>query len=166
MNYPFKDKTPQVDPSAFVADNASLVGDVTVGKDSSVWFGAVLRGDNGPIAIGEGSNVQDNATLHCHPGDPLRVGNNVTIGHNAIVHCLEVGDDTLVGMGSILMNGVKVGKHCIIGAGAVVTERTVVPDGTMMLGVPAKPVKTLSPEAVEALEQQSFYVDLAKAYMK
>ena len=157
--------TPKVSPEAFVAETAALIGDVTVGRDSSVWFGAVIRGDNEPITVGEGTSIQDNAVLHTEPGHPLRVGNNVTVGHGAVVHCSAVGDNTLVGMGAILLDGAVIGKNCIIGAGAVVKENAVVPDGTMMVGVPAKPVKTLPPEYLEALERQSPYVALSKEYM-
>lgn len=166
MTMTFHGKSPQIHPTAFVAENASLIGDVTVGKNSSVWFGAVLRGDNGSLTLGEGSNVQDNATLHCEPGGSLKIGNNVTVGHNAVVHCAEVGDNTLIGMGAILMNGARIGKNCVVGAGALVTQNTVAPEGTMLLGVPAKAVKPLGSDAVAKLEARSFYVDLAKEYLR
>ena len=157
---------PVVSPDAFVAETAALIGKVTVGRDSSVWFGAVIRGDNEPITVGEGTSIQDNAVLHTEPGHPLTVGNNVTVGHGAIVHCSAVGDNTLVGMGAILLDGAVIGKNCIIGAGAVVKEHAVVPDGTMMVGVPAKPVRELAPEQVAFLEQTSPYVALSKEYLK
>ena len=160
------DVTPKVSPEAFVAETAALIGNVTVGKDSSVWFGAVVRGDNEPITVGEGTSIQDNAVLHTEKGHPLSVGNNVTVGHGAIVHCTSVGDNTLVGMGAILLDGAVRGKNCIIGAGAVVKERCVVPDGTMMVGIPAKPVRELAPEQIAYLEQTSPYVALSKAYLK
>ena len=161
-----KGKTPAVSPEAFVAETAVLIGDVTVGRDSSVWFGAVVRGDNEPITVGEGTSIQDNAVLHTEPGHPLSVGNNVTVGHGAIVHCASVGDNTLVGMGAILLDGAVIGRNCIIGAGAVVRERAVVPDGTMMVGIPAKPVRELAPEQIAYLEQTSPYVALSKDYLK
>ena len=161
-----KGKTPAVSPEAFVAETAVLIGDVTVGRDSSVWFGAVIRGDNEPIAVGEGTSIQDNAVLHTEKGHPLTVGNNVTVGHGAIVHCSSVGDNTLVGMGAVLLDGAVIGKNCIIGAGAVVKERAVVPDGTMMVGIPAKPVRELAPEQIAFLEQTSPYVALSKEYLK
>ena len=160
------DATPKVSPEAFVAETAALIGNVTVGKDSSVWFGAVVRGDNEPITVGEGTSIQDNAVLHTEKGHPLSVGNNVTVGHGAIVHCTSVGDNTLVGMGAILLDGAVIGKNCIIGAGAVVKERCVVPDGTMMVGIPAKPVRELAPEQIAYLEQTSPYVALSKEYLK
>ena len=160
----FKDKAPRIDPSAFVAETASVVGDVTVEQNASVWFGAVVRGDNEPIVIGAGSNIQDNVTLHCDPGCPLRIGRNVTVGHNAVVHCAAVGDGTVVGMGARLLNGAVIGKNCVIGAGAVVRENEVVPDGVLMVGVPAKPARRLSQSQAAAMEQESHYVALAKQY--
>ncbi len=166
MTVSFKGKTPRVHPDAFIAETTVLIGDVSVGKDSSVWFGAVVRADEAAIEIGNGSNVQDNATLHCDPGHPLSIGNNVTIGHNAVIHCASVGDNTLVGMGARLLDGAVIGKNCIIGAGAVVKERDNVPDGTMMVGVPAKAVKALPPDYIAALERQSTYVALSKEYME
>ena len=158
-------KTPQVSPEAFVAETAALIGDVTVGRDSSVWFGAVIRGDNDPIVVGEGTSIQDNAVLHTEKGHPLTVGSNVTVGHGAIVHCSSVGDNTLVGMGAILLDGAVIGNNCIIGAGAVVKENAVVPDGTMMVGVPAKPVRELSQEQIAFLNRTSPYVALSKEYL-
>lgn len=158
--------TPRVSPDAFIAETAALIGDVTVGKDSSVWFGAVIRGDTEPITVGEGTSIQDNCVLHTEKGHPLTVGSNVTVGHGAIVHCSCVGDNTLVGMGAVLLDGAVIGKNCIIGAGAVVKEHAVVPDGTMMVGVPAKPVRELSPEAIAFLHGASPYVALSKEYMK
>ena len=160
-----KGKTPQISPEAFVAETAALIGDVSVGRDSSVWFGAVIRGDNEPITVGEGTSIQDNAVLHTESGHPLTIGSNVTVGHGAIVHCSSVGDNTMVGMGAILLDGAVIGRNCIIGAGAVVRERAVVPDGTMMVGVPAKPVRELGPEQQAFLEKTSPYVALSKEYM-
>ena len=162
----FQGKTPVVSPEAFVAETAVLVGDVSVGKDSSVWFGAVIRGDVEPISVGEGTSIQDNAVLHCESGHPMTIGSNVTVGHGAIVHCSAVGDNTMVGMGAILLNGAVIGSNCIIGAGAVVKENAVIPDGTMMVGIPAKPVRELGPEQLAFMQQTSPYVALSKEYMK
>ena len=164
MLFDFKGKAPRIDPSVFIAETAAVVGDVTVEADASVWFGAVVRGDNEPIVIGAGSNIQDNATLHCDPGCPLRIGRNVTVGHNAVVHCASVGDNSLIGMGARLLTGAVIGKNCVIGAGAVVREQEAVPDGTLMVGVPARAVRQLSPGQAAALEQESHYVALAKGY--
>ena len=159
-------KTPQVSPEAFVAETAALIGDVTVGADSSVWFGAVVRGDNEPIKVGNGTSIQDNAVLHTEKGHPLTIGDNVTVGHGAIVHCSSVGSNCLIGMGAILLDGAVIGDHCIIGAGAVVKENAVVPSGTMMVGIPAKPVRELGPEQIAFLDGTSPYVALAKAYLE
>ena len=161
----FRGKRPRVDAAAFVAENAALIGDVTVGRDSSVWYGAVLRGDFSPITIGEGSSVQDNVTMHCEMDRPLRVGNNVTIGHNAVIHCSAVGDNTLVGMGAVLLDGAVIGEGCIIGAGAVVRENEIVPDHTLMVGVPAKAVRAVTPEQLRALEAPAEYIGIARAYL-
>ncbi len=157
--------SPKVSPEAFVAETAVLIGNVSVGRDSSVWFGAVIRGDNEPITVGEGTSIQDNAVLHTEKGHPLTVGSNVTVGHGAIVHCTSVGDNTLVGMGAILLDGAVIGRNCVIGAGALVKENAVVPDGTMMVGVPAKPVRELSPEQIAFLQKTSPYVALSKTYL-
>ena len=159
-------KTPQVSPEAFVAETAALIGDVTVGADSSVWFGAVVRGDNEPIKVGKGTSIQDNAVLHTEKGHPLTIGDNVTVGHGAIVHCSSVGSNCLIGMGAILLDGAVIGDHCIIGAGAVVKENAVVPAGTMMVGIPAKPVRTLGQEQIAFLDGTSPYVGLAHEYLE
>ena len=159
-------KMPDVSPEAFVAPTASLIGDAKVGKDSSVWFGAVIRGDCASITVGEGTSIQDCCVLHTEADRPLTIGNNVTVGHGAIVHCTRVGNNTMVGMGAVLLDGAEIGDNCIIGAGAVVKEHAVVPDGTMMVGVPAKPVRELSPEQIAFLNGTSPYVALSKEYLK
>ena len=156
----------RVSPEACVAETAVLIGDVSVGKDSSVWFGAVLRGDQASITVGEGTSVQDNAVLHCEKDHHMRIGSNVTLGHGAIVHCSVVGANTMIGMGAVLLDGAVIGKDCVIGAGAVVKENAVVPDGTMLVGVPAKPVRTLDPAQRERMQEVSPYVALSKAYLK
>ena len=118
-----------IDSSVFIAEGARIVGDVTIGKNSSVWFNAVLRGDEDQITVGEGTNIQDNCVLHCGPGFKVAVGNNVTVGHMTILHGCTVGDNTLVGMHSTIMNGAVIGSNCIVGAGSLVTEGTIIPDG-------------------------------------
>ncbi len=160
----FQGKTPQLSTGAFVAETAALIGDVTVGPDSSVWFGAVIRGDCSPITVGRGTSIQDNAVLHTEKNHPLSIGDNVTIGHGAIIHCASVGSNTLIGMGAILLDGAISGDRCVIGAGAVVKENTVVPPGSMMVGVPAKCVRELGPAQPALLEEPSPYVALSKAY--
>jgi carbonic anhydrase/acetyltransferase-like protein (isoleucine patch superfamily) len=149
--YRLGDDAPQVPASAFVAPNATLIGKVVLGENVSIWFGAVLRGDNEPIVIGAGSNVQECAVLHNDPGFPLTVGENVTIGHQAVVHGCTVGDGSLIGIQAIVMNGARIGRQCLVGAGAVVTEGKAFPDRSLILGAPAKVVRELSDEDVARL---------------
>lgn len=142
-------KTPRDEGAAFVAENASVLGDVTLAPGSTVWYGAVVRGDEGPIYIGENTNIQDNAVLHCDAGSRVFLHRDVTVGHGAIVHGAEVGAGTLIGMHATLLNGCTVGKGCIIGAGALVPEGKVIPDHVVVMGVPARIVKEISPEQLE-----------------
>ena len=135
--------------SWFQAEGSIVRGKVTIGKGSSIWYNAVVRADVNTITIGENSNVQDNCVLHVSPWSPLFIGNYVTIGHGAILHGCEVHDNTLIGMGSILMNGAEIGKNCIIGAGALVTQNMKIPDNSLALGNPAKVVRTLTQEEIE-----------------
>jgi carbonic anhydrase/acetyltransferase-like protein (isoleucine patch superfamily) len=128
----------------FVAPNATVIGDVELAKDASIWFNATIRGDNEPIIIGEGSNVQDGSVIHTDPGYKCLIGKNVTVGHMVMLHGCEIGDGSLIGIGSVILNGAKIGKNCIIGAKALVTEGMIVPDGSMVLGSPGKIKKTLS----------------------
>jgi carbonic anhydrase/acetyltransferase-like protein (isoleucine patch superfamily) len=130
----------------WIAPNAVVAGHVILKKNASVWFGAVLRGDNDPITIGENSNVQDNSVLHTDVGSPLTIGDNVTVGHMVMLHGCTVGDGTLIGIGSIVPTGAKIGKNCLVGAGALITENKEFPDGSMILGSPAKVVRELAPE--------------------
>lgn len=130
----------------WVADSASVLGKVLLKQDASVWFNAVLRGDNDQITVGEGSNVQDGAVLHTDPGYPLVIGSHVTIGHKVMLHGCEIGDGSLVGINAVVLNGAKIGKNCLIGANALITEGKVIPDNSMVLGSPGKVVKTLSEE--------------------
>lgn len=158
-------KTPETGQAAFVAENAAITGDVTLGKDSSVWFSAVIRGDGPHIEIGERSNIQDGCVLHADPGYPLAVGSRVTIGHGAILHGCEVGDGSLIGMGAIVLNGAKIGKNCIVGAGALVTGGKEFEDGMLILGSPAKAVRRLTPvEIASNLSSAKHYVEQAKEY--
>ena len=130
----------------WVAPDANVIGNVYLAKDASVWFNCTIRGDNEPITIGEGSNVQDGSIIHTDPGFPCKVGKFVTVGHMAMLHGCEIGDGTLVGIGSVILNGAKIGKNCIIGAKALITENMEVPDGSMVLGMPGKIKKQLSEE--------------------
>jgi carbonic anhydrase/acetyltransferase-like protein (isoleucine patch superfamily) len=142
--YALGGNAPQVPATAFVAAEATLVGKVTLGERASVWFGAVLRGDNELISIGDASNVQDGAVLHTDPGFPLSVGTGVTIGHQAMLHGCTIGDGSLVGIQAVILNGVVVGRHCIVGAGALLTEGKVFPDRSVIMGAPAKVVREVS----------------------
>ena len=150
-------KKPVIHPTAFVAPNTTLRGDVSLAADSSVFYGAVLRGDTASITIGEGSNIQDNCVVHVDPGLPVTVGKNVTVGHGAILHGCTIGDETLIGMGAIVLNGAKIGSHCLIGAGALVTQSTVIPDGMMALGSPARVKSPLTPEAIVSLRETALH---------
>ena len=134
----FRDKDPQIEKAAFVAENATLIGDIELEEDATVWFGAVLRGDSSSIKIGKGSNVQDNCTLHCDEGSPLTVGDNVTVGHNVILHGCTVEDNCLIGMGAVIMNDAVIGANSIVGAGALITEGKIFPPNSLILGSPAK----------------------------
>ena len=134
------------DGEYWIAPNAVVAGHVILKKNASVWFGAVLRGDNDPIIVGENSNIQDNSVLHTDVGSPLIIGDNVTVGHMVMLHGCTIGDGTLIGIGSVVLNGAKIGKNCLVGAGALITEGKEFPDGTMILGAPAKVVRELSPE--------------------
>jgi len=139
------------DGSCYIAETAVVIGKVRMQKSTSVWFGAVLRGDNDWIDIGEGSNIQDGSTCHVDPGFPLVVGRNVTVGHNVILHGCTVEDEVLIGMGSILMNGAKIGRCSVVGAGSVITEGKQFPEYSLIIGSPARVIKTLTPDQVAAL---------------
>jgi len=149
--YRLGDDSPVVAPSAYVAPNATVVGKVVLGENSTVWFGATLRGDNETISIGAGSNVQDGAVLHTDPGFPLSIGINVSIGHQAMMHGCTVGEGSLIGIQSIVLNGATIGKGCLVGAGALITERKVFPEGCLIIGAPAKAVRELTVEERENL---------------
>ena len=154
----------QTDEDVVILPGAAVVGDVTFGPDCSVWFNAVIRGDGKPITLGRGCNVQDCAVLHSDVF-PTALGDRVTVGHGAIVHVCAVGDNTVVGMGAILLNGAKIGKNCMIGAGAVVTGKTDAPDGSLVLGNPAKVVRPLTDEEISGLrENAEHYIELKEAY--
>lgn len=139
-------KTPQLDPTSFVAAGARIVGDVTLAEGASVWYNAVVRGDSASITLGAGSNLQDNVSVHVDAGHPVVIGESVSVGHNAVVHGCTIGDGSLIGMGSVVLSGARIGSGCLIAGGAVVLEGTVVPDGSLVAGVPAKVRRPLSDE--------------------
>ena len=142
--YQLGEHAPEIDASSFVADSATLVGKVTLHANTSVWFSATLRGDNERITIGENSNVQEGAVMHTDMGYPLTVGNNVTIGHQAMLHGCTIGDGALIGIQAVILNGAKIGNGCLVGAGALVTEGKEFPDNSLIIGSPAKAVRTLT----------------------
>jgi len=130
--------TAQIDPTSWIAANATILGEVSLGKEASVWFGAVIRAGAEPIVIGARSNIQDGCVLHTDPGYPLTVGVGVSVGHRAVLHGCGIGDDTLIGMGAIIMNGARIGRRCLVAAGALIPEGMSVPDGSLILGAPGR----------------------------
>lgn len=154
-----------VDATAWIAPNATVIGESILEARSSVWFNATLRGDTERIVLGAGSNVQEQCVLHCDPGFPTIIGQRVTIGHGAIVHGAMVEDDALIGIGAIVLNGARIGKGAIVAAGALVTEGTEIPDGMLAIGTPAKPIKPVSDTLRQrTLEGNAHYVELAEHY--
>ena len=156
---------PDVAESAWIADSAQVMGNVQLASDASVWFGTVVRGDTATITIGEGSNVQDASVLHADLGMPLVIGRHVTVGHQVMLHGCTIGDESLIGIGAIVLNGAKIGKNCLVGAGALVTEGKEFPDGSMIIGSPARAVKALTPEQIEGLRRSAqHYIDNARRF--
>lgn len=161
----YKGKTPQVSQAAFLAENAAVIGDVTLGRDASVWYGAVVRGDSNSVTVGQGANIQDNAVLHTGSHDPIVIGKNVTIGHSAVVHGCTLGDNVLVGMHATILNGAVVGEGSVIAAGALVTEHAEIPPHSMVMGVPGKVRGAVSPELSAKLPQDAaHYIALARQH--
>jgi carbonic anhydrase/acetyltransferase-like protein (isoleucine patch superfamily) len=156
---------PKIAKTAFIAPGAQVVGDVLVMENASIWHNAVLRGDIERITVGRGSNVQDNCTLHCTRGSELIIGENVTVGHSAVLHSCTVGDGSLIGMGAIVLDNAVIGSGCLIAAGSVVTPRTVIPDGSLAMGSPAKVKRMLLDEEKEdLLRNAAEYLALIKLY--
>ena len=158
-------KTPSIHPSAFIAPNATVLGDVTVGEHSSFFFGAVARSEFVPIVVGKRTNIQDNCVLHADPGLPMIIGDDVTVGHGAILHSCTVGNNSLIGMGAIVLNGAVIGENCIVAAGALVPQNMTVPDGSLVMGSPAKVRRSVTEEEIAANRQSAAgYVTEAKEY--
>jgi carbonic anhydrase/acetyltransferase-like protein (isoleucine patch superfamily) len=153
--YEFEGVAPSIAESAWVADSAQVMGDVTLADDANVWFGVVMRGDTAPIKVGRGSNIQDQSVLHADQGMPCTVGEGVTVGHQVMLHGCTVGDHSLIGIGAVVLNGAKIGRECLVGAGSLVTEGKEFPDGSMILGSPARVVRQLTPEQIEGLRQSA-----------
>jgi carbonic anhydrase/acetyltransferase-like protein (isoleucine patch superfamily) len=152
---------------AWIAPDAAVIGRVTLGTGTGVWFGAVIRGDNEPIDIGAGTNIQEMTMIHTDPGYPVTIGEGCTIGHRAIIHGCTIGDNSLVGMGAIILNGARIGRNCLVGAGALVTEGKEFPDGSLIVGSPAKVVRQLDEGAIEGLRLSARgYVANARRFRK
>ena len=163
--YRIGDSEPSIAPGAWVADSASVLGRVALAEGASIWYGAVLRGDNDWITVGRNSNVQDGSVLHTDAGIPLTLGENVTVGHLVMLHGCTVGDGSLIGIQSVVLNGAKIGRHCIVGAGSLITEGKEFPDGSLIVGSPAKVVRMLTPEQIERLAwSAAHYVDNAERH--
>ena len=159
MNY----KSAKIAEDANIAKRSVIIGDVTIGRDSCVLYYSVLRGDEAPVVIGEESNIQENCTVHVSRNMPVRIGNNVTVGHNAVIHSCTIGDRTLIGMGAVILDGVQIGNDCIIGAGSLVTKNTIIPDGSLVMGSPAKIKRNLTwEEKLGNLENSKEYVSVSR----
>ena len=162
---PYRGKMPASDPTVFIAPTAAVVGDVTIGAGSSVWFGAVVRGDFQPITIGQNTNIQENATIHVMRDAPVEIGDNVLIGHNAVVHCSRIGSNTLIGMGSIVMGYSEIGENVVIGAGSFLPQHKKIPSNSLVFGNPAQIVRALRDDEIEALrEAAENYAGLGAEY--
>lgn len=156
---------PQVAASAWIADSAQVMGTVELAEDTSVWFGTVIRGDTDHIRIGRGTNIQDGSVLHADHGKPLTIGAGVTVGHQVMLHGCTIGDDSLIGIGAVVLNGARIGRNCLVGARALVTEGKEFPDGSMILGSPAKVVRPLREDEIAGLRRSAqSYVDNARRF--
>lgn len=164
--YRLNGKAPQVPESAYVAAEATLIGQVSLGERASVWAGAVVRGDNEPIRIGNASNVQEGAVLHADPGFPLSIADNVTVGHQAMLHGCTIGEGSLIGIQAVVLNGAVIGKHCLVGAGALITERKDFPDRTLIVGSPAAIKRQLTDaEVANLVASAGTYAERAASFM-
>ncbi len=165
--YQLDDRVPRIAASAWVADSAEVIGSVELAEDTTIWFGCVLRGDTEWLRIGRGSNVQDACVLHADPGFVLTLGENVSIGHQAMLHGCTVGEGSLIGIQSVILNGARIGRNCLVGAKSIVTEGKEFPDGALILGSPAKVVRMLTSEQIDGLQHSAaHYVANARRYMQ
>ena len=146
--YQLGEHSPTIDPTAYIAETANVIGKVAIGAKASIWFAATIRGDNELITVGENSNVQEGCVLHTDPGYPLVIGPNVTVGHQAMLHGCTIADGSLIGIQAVILNGAKIGRNCLVGAGALVTEGKEFPDNSLIIGSPAKAVRTLGEEDI------------------
>lgn len=167
MIYVLEQCEPKIAGTSYVAPTAAVIGDVHIGEQASIWFNAVIRGDTGRLLVGPASNIQDNSVLHTDEGVPFAIGTGVTIGHNCVIHGCTIGDNSLIGMGSTILNHVRIGKNCIIGANSLVTQGTTIPDNSLALGSPCKVVRRLGDEEVEKNRiNAQIYVKRGEQYMK
>ena len=157
MFYDLEDKKIKNLGENWIAPNASIIGDVTLEKNTSIWFNVTLRGDIENIYVGEGSNIQDGSVLHTDPGYPLKIGKNVTIGHLVMLHGCTIGDNSLIGIGAVILNNAKIGKNCIIGANALVTENKEIPDNSLVIGSPGKIIRQVTDEEVESITKNAIH---------
>lgn len=163
--YQLDHHSPQLAEGAWVADSAQVMGHVVLEQDASVWFGAVLRGDTEPLHVGAGSNVQDGSVVHADRGYPVTIGAGVTVGHQVVLHGCTIGDNSLIGIQAVVLNGARIGRDCLVGAGALVTEGKEFPDGSLIVGAPAKAVRQLTPEQIDGLRQSAqHYVANARRF--
>lgn len=161
-----KGKNPKIKEKTFIAENSSVIGDVAIGKECGIWFGAVLRGDENSIIIGDETNIQDNAVLHGDSEHTVELGDGVTVGHGAIVHGCKIEENCLVGMGAIILNGAKIGKNTMIAAGSLVSQNKEIPEGVLVVGVPGKVLRKLTEDEIESLqESRRNYVELKNLYI-
>ena len=167
MIYDFEKNVPEIHPDAWVASNATIIGKVKLEKNSSIWFNAVLRGDIELITIGENSNIQDGSVLHTDPGYPLTLGKGVTVGHLVMLHGCQISDNSLIGIGSIILNNAKIGKNCIIGANTLITENKTIPDNSLVVGSPGRVLRKVTDEEIKSIiENGQHYVQNSKKYKK
>ena len=167
MLYDLENKKIQNSGDNWVAPNANVIGDVTLEKNTSIWFNATLRGDIENIHVGEGSNVQDGSVLHTDPGYPLKIGKNVTVGHLVMLHGCTIGDNSLIGIGAVILNNVKIGKNCVIGAKSLITENKEIPDNSLVVGSPGRVIRKVTDEEVKAIKENAIrYQENWKKYSK
>ena len=167
--YTLGDKTPKTPAEGeyWIAPSAVVIGDVILAKNASIWFGAVVRGDNDPITIGENTNIQDGSVLHSDPGVPLTIGRDVTVGHMAMVHSCTIGDNSLIGIGAVILSRARIGKNCLIGARALIPEGKEIPDNSLVVGAPGRVVRELSPEEIAGLSASAaHYVENWRRYRR
>lgn len=158
-------KMPETDKASFIAENATIIGDVKLEEGTTIWYGAVIRGDGDSIRIGKNTNIQDNCVVHVDPDNPVSIGEGVTIGHSCIIHGCTIGDNCLIGMGSIIMNGAKIGDNCLVGAGALITENKEFPAGSKIIGSPAKIKSEVTEKDLELIKYSAdYYMKDAEMY--